>query len=825
MVINRDYVKVRLQKVECKYGGYYGTDIAEIAEELKVTPFGLKKQISKWAKDDLAFAGFTYLGKHRPSITLDEFIEIKDRIQSNPLELKKHILSDVRDKRERRGEDVLSTATFYRGTKQAELSLFSNNKCYQWFSEKKIEIPSFYSVKAERESLSNIFHFHNLKAYGGADIEAIYERFKKVKEWFSRYVVDPMRFYPALLTRGTKLRSLLTSIPTAQQEEIQARIIFEIQAAFVVECKDILITELIHRKGRDQQSMNDSRQRLQNIIRKRVIDSIRSDIGEMVTISRPDMEKLKEIAYPPIGEEVLSKMELLRSKKENYELILNVLNRLTNGMEEGVTFHTENLQRIYDLACDENKWRFWTEEEKSNFVRDPTLVCAINQGNWDIAKLKAIDRIVEYIRNGKITFDGSYYYQDLGARISEVQINEGEEFLTPEILDKLVEGTFNVNIWPLLEAVSFNDMDYDENEDILPPWVNFSDVLKDISRYVREKTPGWFDEHIRVFREQTDGMFSMEYTEEEFAERLYAAIGYLGRNMRYRDDKEFWNLRYFIQRYISEATLMLEMNFIHRCFTAITGNEVEAVVIDTMGLDNRKKSILATYHGRYYTIGIADLRAVSTDMKPIHSSGCRSTDSEAMNMVSVIDEVQRVCGDTVKIYTGDAHTVSRVCAGMVFLSYGVVAAGRLSKKPKKRLGKKAIAHLKENIPLLNKVGKLLGEEPTLGRAIAMKEYIFVDGVNVRKLIDDFGYLFLLDISRIPIPIHDICNAVELSNYLKRKTRIIEGSYTRVEKHEAGLLLKSSELVISIAGLYHVIKGWKGPVSPFNLSDIRLYIPA
>jgi hypothetical protein len=105
--------------------------------------------------------------------------------------------------------------------------------------------------------------------------------------------------------------------------------------------------------------------------------------------------------------------------------------------------------------------------------------------------------------------------------------------------------------------------------------------------------------------------------------------------MRYRDDEEFWNLRYFIQRYISEATLMLEMRFIHRCFTAISGNEVEAVVIDTMGLDNRKKNILETYHGRY---------------------------------------------------------------------------------------------------LLNKVGKLLREEHTLGRAIAMKEFTFEDSVNARKLI-------------------------------------------------------------------------------------------
>ena len=30
-------------------------------------------------------------------------------------------------------------------------------------------------------------------------------------------------------------------------------------------------------------------------------------------------------------------------------------------------------------------------------------------------KLKAIDRIVEYIQNGKITFKESYYYQDIGA--------------------------------------------------------------------------------------------------------------------------------------------------------------------------------------------------------------------------------------------------------------------------------------------------------------------------------------------------------------------------------------------------------------------------
>jgi hypothetical protein len=131
-------------------------------------------------------------------------------------------------------------------------------------------------------------------------------------------------------------------------------------------------------------------------------------------------------------------------------------------------------------------------------------------------------------------------------------------------------------------------------------------------------------------------MFSMEYSEDEFAERLYDAIGFLGRNFRFRDSERFWNLRYFVQRYITEATLKLELKFIQRSIEAITGKRVEAVIIDTMGIEGRKKSIVTSYHGRYHTIGQADLRAVSTDMLPLHSGGCRSTDSEAMNIVEIM---------------------------------------------------------------------------------------------------------------------------------------------------------------------------------------------
>jgi hypothetical protein len=50
----------------------------------------------------------------------------------------------------------------------------------------------------------------------------------------------------------------------------------------------------------------------------------------------------------------------------------------------------------------------------------------------------------------------------------QISNNEGKGFLSPEIPDELVKGTYTVNIQPLLDSVSFYGLDYDENEDIPP---------------------------------------------------------------------------------------------------------------------------------------------------------------------------------------------------------------------------------------------------------------------------------------------------------------------------------------------------------------------
>jgi len=146
-----------------------------------------------------------------------------------------------------------------------------------WFKAKEIPFPENYSVEKNRESLQAIFTFSDLKTYGGADIEAIYQKLIKAKEAFSIYKVEANRYYPEILSRSKFQQKLLSSIPPNQQLEAQAKLIFEIQASFIIECKDLLIGELIHKLGRLKQSDNASRQKVENQNRKTSLKSIRKD--------------------------------------------------------------------------------------------------------------------------------------------------------------------------------------------------------------------------------------------------------------------------------------------------------------------------------------------------------------------------------------------------------------------------------------------------------------------------------------------------------------------------------------------------------------------
>ncbi|VVB90595.1 Uncharacterised protein [uncultured archaeon] len=58
-----------------------------------------------------------------------------------------------------------------------------------------------------------------------------------------------MRFYLEILTRNRFLKNILTSIHPNQKIGAQIRLFFELQAAYIVECMDLFIDEIIHEQG------------------------------------------------------------------------------------------------------------------------------------------------------------------------------------------------------------------------------------------------------------------------------------------------------------------------------------------------------------------------------------------------------------------------------------------------------------------------------------------------------------------------------------------------------------------------------------------------
>jgi uncharacterized protein with GYD domain len=59
-----------------------------------------------------------------------------------------------------------------------------------------------------RNTLSTLFTFSNLKAYGGADLQEIFNRLTNAKRHIEKYGISAVEFYPPILTRGGHLRCL-----------------------------------------------------------------------------------------------------------------------------------------------------------------------------------------------------------------------------------------------------------------------------------------------------------------------------------------------------------------------------------------------------------------------------------------------------------------------------------------------------------------------------------------------------------------------------------------------------------------------------------------
>jgi hypothetical protein len=395
-----------------------------------------------------------------------------------------------------------------------------------------------------------------------------------------------------------------------------------------------------------------------------------------------------------------------------------------------------------------------------------------------------------------------------------------------EDIEKLFEGTYPINFDAEIFHPSHLDEE-DETDDQPFGKIPFQRVQDQVSGLVAEHNPAWFQSHQEIFEKMTDGMFAMEYDELTFRIRLYEAIGFHGRNLRYSDSPSFYGLQYFIQRYVSDATLDLEFKHLWKVYEDLTGHKTPLIIIDSMRIDSRRKSLFAKIHGRYHTIGFADVRAVSPYLIPVFSSNCRSTDCEAMNMVEIVNHAKKVLGDGFKFCAGNAHTVRRVAAGLAFADHKVL--GRNPNPPEKP-GKMCLSRLFKHRDLtINKAGKLVREDSECGKIFASREYVFADGMNVRNLLRDLGMLILWNTEQKGYDFDDLIQLVETSNRQKRVVRIVERGVTRVSEPNVSLVLKSAELILLMSAIVNILNGkqslkWRG-MSPVSMENIVLFVPA
>lgn len=719
------------------------------------------------------------------------------------------------------------------GVSHAQLSQTTSE--LDWFRSNQINVSPGYSVTEARKSLSTHFVYDGLKPRGRVSLHRFSDRLDDAALWFreAHPSADPLARYPRILKRAKLLRGQLSTISGDESPGVQARLAFECQVAFLVEGHDAFLDEAVLRWRHIQTSMNSSRVALERDIYKEWAGSsisLMEDVGGHPT--EQDLADLGDQAHKGLDIPIRVHRSSVGRHRRSIKTLWNLLaHRVDHFDRVRLRSHGAPASLVLSLARDPNRWKDLTSEYRRRVTRDPALLRALEKSDEDDILLRALilRRFLEFLRSGKIVDTRSWRYCDLGTRFLTIEERHVESLVTREDIEQLTEGTFQFPPVPQADGLTPSDHEEEVGELAVSHGnaTPLSRILDEVAPLVVRCNPTWFEDHKTVFLEQTDGMFSFTHSPEEFQGKLYRAIAFLGRNLRYSDSPEFPALQRFIGHYLSDEILDLEMQHLWNTLMRFSDQRTTLVLTDTMGIEGRRKSFFATVHGRYGTIGFADLRSVLLSLVPIYSNKLRSSDSEAMNIMEVLNHARMVLGNDLQWCTGDSHTRSHLAVGMAFASHGVINAGRMKAAPK-RPGPRCMDRLKRNVELVNKVGMLLREEPGFGRMLASRKYIYVNGLNVRRLLEDLGSLISWNLHQQGIRIDQLSQLIETSNRQKRVIRIVERGVTRVHERNVSLCLKASELLlvsIAVWKIYDAGRHLRVLDRPISLEDVALFVPA
>jgi hypothetical protein len=833
MRVSRDDILSFLRRRQAASGGFTSADLTKFARERGLFPYSFSRRVLQLVDRNPAFQGFRHLGQRAPSLTLEDYSTLCDTLQQSPLTPPSVVVANLNRARQAQGLPPIPERTAFRVVEALSLGLPADrNNPLSWFQHARVPVSMDYDVAKARASLETHFSWSGLSTPYGVSLRKVMARLNEAEALFATFHpgLRPHLRYEEIRPRAAVLPDFLASTTMERAPAVVARFSCELQMLWLVEARDFLLDQLRIRKARLQQGINARLLRQSFDLLQDHVTLGKRVAQEHLASATPATERaLATWAREIPAQRELARAELRLGQSVVYERLLGHLSTLTRGFHvEEVAAHTSRATTLLDLVRGTRSWEDLSADERTCLGKNRRLLETVRaDGQEPLRRVLLIERLVEALARGKITLTRSWAYQDLGRRVAAVPLprEEADWPLPPTTVRLLLDGSFPVDLAPLREVGKGPVAEEDEEEEVWTPREGYSELALEVHREVLARHPEWFEAHRRVLEEAWDGAFRMEYKESAFTERLLLAIGFLGRNCRVRDDPSFVSLRYFVRRYVTPATLDTELRFYHDILAEVVAHREEALLVDTLGVEGRRTHALSTYHPRYHTRGFADLRGVGSDLVPAYSLPCSATDTEAMHAVEMVARARRVVGEGIRLYGGNGHTVSRVSAGLLFGAFGVVSAGHIVHEPPpltEREGKSLLRHL----GLLNRVFLLLRQRPELGRLFSSRSHIYVEGVNVRRLVDRLGCLVIQAVTRAGHDWTTVQPYIESGNRLKRLVRIFERGVTRVEPHRQGVSLMAAELILTMVAVRNALRGEEGKgVSPMiDLEGVALFRP-
>jgi hypothetical protein len=835
MRVPREVIRRFLQERQQKAWGVSSQDLAGFARTHGLNSKTFSKRVLILLRTDPLFQGIRYVGKRTTSVTMDDYLTLSDTLQQAPMTPTSVLVANLNMARQAQGLPPIPPRTAFDVVHYLSLGLARNkDDPLSWFTTAKVPVSSSYSLDKAHISLGTLFTWSELATKYGVSLTKTLARIEEAEEFFATLYpgLSFLSKYEEVMPRASIVPGFLASITLERAPALAARFIFEQQVLWLCQARDLVLSQIPFRKERLVKSIND------RIVRK-AFGQLQKQYGQGQTLaveylstpSPPKQEALSKWAREPERERERAQASLRLSQRAQFNKLKDALATLTRDFHpDEVSAHNKRTLTLLQIARGERQWDELTNRERVCLGKNRHLLDAVpTEDQQALRGILLTERLADAFAQGKLTVVRSWTHQDLGARIRTTVLPETEEDrpLTQSSLDAIISGTYLVDLSPLKDVgVPGREGDATSDEGgYWSPKEEFTDMAWEVHEEVRARHLEWFSTHCQVLEDVWEGGFRMEYDEDAFAKRLMLAIGYLGGNFRIRDDPRYASLLHFLRRCVTPATLDTEMKFYQDTLVELTGQSAEVLLVDTVGIEGQRTHPQSTYHPRYHTKGFAAMRGIGKNLVPIYSIPCSSRETEAMNALELVAKARNVAGQSIRIYGGNGHTVSRISAALLWGTFKVVSAGFITHEPPP-LSARDEKDLREHLDLLNRTFLLLREKPELGRLFSSRTHVYVDGVNVRHLMERLGQLVIRAALKVGYDGRAFQPYIESSNRTFRVVRIVERGTTRVEPHRQGLSVLATELITAMVALRSCLSAEKGSyVQPvINMEGVAMFRP-